>query len=139
MMVQLGIPFAAEPEQAEINQPDGAGRDAVTIQITSRQVRHGSRPQRWQNAGEPQHVNELLGVALFAPLLVVAVLGPAPTVHAGGLDMPQRVRRDPDVRPGRWDRQRADAPHRLPLRDLCPRRVAVPETFPAPFTGDSRA
>ena len=118
MMVQLGIFFAADPEQAEVDQPDGAGRDAVTIQTNSRQVLHSGRPQRRQNAGEPQHVKELLGVALFAPLLVVAVLGPAPAVHAGGLDVPQRVRRDPDVRPGRWDRQRADALQRLPLRDL---------------------
>src|SRR5580700_2701725 len=138
-MVQLGILFAADPEQAEVDQPDGAGRDAVTIQATSRQVRHGGRPQRRQNAGEPQHVKELLSVALFAPLLVVAVLDPAPAVHAGGLDVAQRVRRDPDVRPGRRDHQRADALQRLPLRDLRARRVAVPETFPTPLAGDPRA
>ena len=117
----------------------GFGLDAVTIETTARQVRHGGRPQRGQNAGEPQHVKEFLSVALFAPLLVVAVLGPAPAVHAGGLDVPQRVRRDPDVLPGRWDRQRTDALQYLPLRDLCARRVAVPETFAAPFAGDSRA
>jgi len=42
--------------------------------------------------GEPQHVGGLLGISLLSLQLLVAALGPAPAVHAGGLDVSQRVR-----------------------------------------------
>ena len=138
MMVQLGILLAPDAEQAEVDQPDGAGHDTVPVEAAALQVLQGGRPQRRERAGEPQHVSKLLGVSLLSPQLVVAVLGPASAVHAGGLDVSQRVRRDPDVRPGGRDRQRADAPQRLGVRDIRARRVAVPETFPGLEPGDAR-
>src|SRR6266446_9363116 len=87
MVVQLGVLLAADAKQAEIDQPDSASGDTVPIQAAALQVLHGGRPQRRQSAGEPQHVSELLGVALVSPQRVVDVLGPAPAVHAGGLDV----------------------------------------------------
>ena len=87
MMVQLGIFLAPDAEQAEVDQPDGAGHDPVPVEAAAPQVLQRGRPQRRERAGEPQHVGKLLRVSLLSPELVVAVLGPATAVHAGGLDM----------------------------------------------------
>src|ERR1700730_8425939 len=118
VVVQLGVLLAADTEQAEVDQPDSAGGDTVAMQAAALQVVYGGRPQRGQRAGEPQHVSELLGVALLSPQPVVQVLGPAPAIHAGRLDVAERVRRDPDVLPGGRDPQRADAVQGQALPDL---------------------
>ena len=72
-------------------------------------------------------MRELQGIALLAPERVVQVLGAALAVHAGCLDVAQRVGRDPDVLPGGRDPQRADALQGLRGRDQRPRLVQVPE------------
>src|SRR5487761_116445 len=129
MMVKLGIFLAPDAEQAEVDQPDGAGHDPVPVEVAALQVLQRGRPQRRERAGEPQHVGKLLRVSLLSPEPVVAVLGPATAVHAGGLDVSKRVRRDPDARPGGRDGYRADAQQRLGVRNVRARPVAVPETF----------
>jgi hypothetical protein len=67
MMVQLGIPLAADAEQAEIDQPDRTRNDALAVHVGTVQVLRRSRAQGWQRAGKPQHVSELLSVALLPP------------------------------------------------------------------------
>jgi hypothetical protein len=91
MMVQLGVLLAAEAEQAEVDQPDSAGRDAVAGEVATLQVRHGGSPKPGQGAGEPQHMRELLSVALLSPQRVVDVLRPAPAVYADRLHVAERV------------------------------------------------
>jgi hypothetical protein len=72
-------------------------------------------------------VRELLGVPLGTPERVVAVLPAAAAVDAGGLDVAERVGRDPDVAPRRRDGQLADAPQLVRGRHAGPVRVAVGE------------
>ena len=73
-MVEVGVPFLADAEQAKVDQPDHAGHNPVAGQAAVPQVLRGGRPQSGQRAGEPEHVPELLGVALLPPELVVEVL-----------------------------------------------------------------
>ena len=92
MVVKLGVPLATEPEQAEIDQPHRAGGYPVPVEPAPAQVMNSSDAQRGQHAGEPQHVLELLHIALLPPQLVVAVLSASPAVYAGGLDVAKRIR-----------------------------------------------
>jgi hypothetical protein len=139
VVAPLGVLLAADPEQSLVDQPDHAGRDPVEVEVAAPQVGRGGRAQAGQGAGEAQHVRELLRVALLAPQLVVAVLGAAAAVHAGGLDVPERVRRDPDAGPGGRDGQRPDPQQRGRLGDRRPGRVEVGRPAGAPLPGDARA
>ena len=59
--------LTADPEQAEVDQPDRAGGDPIPVERSPAQVVHGGGPQRGQRGGEPQHVVELLRIALLPP------------------------------------------------------------------------
>src|SRR5260370_19722301 len=52
--------------------------------------------------------------------------------------MTERVRRDPDVLPGRRDRERGDPPQRLLLRDIRAGRGDITEAFRTPVASDAR-
>jgi len=84
-------------------------------------------------------VLELLRVALLAPQLVVAILGPAPAVDAGGLDVTQGLGGDPDVLPSGRNRQRADAGQGLGVSDIRARGIVVPDARTGPDPGDPGA
>src|SRR6185437_11926347 len=101
------------------------------------QIVRGGRPQPGERVGEPEHVPELLGVALLPPEPVVEVLDPVLAVGARGLDVAERIRRDPDVRPGRRDPQRPDPVQRGGVRYLRPRRVEIAEAALAPDPADA--
>jgi hypothetical protein len=137
VVVEVGVPFLADAEQAEVDQPDYAGHDPVAGQAAVPQVPRGGRSQPGQRAGEPEHVPELLGVALLPPELVVEVLEPALAVGARGLDVAERVRRDPDVGPGGRDPECPDPLQRRGVGDLRPGQVEVPEAVPGPDPGDA--
>ena len=92
VVIELGVPLAADPEQPEVDQPDDASGHPVAVEVTSLQVGLGGGAQAGQRAGEAQDMGELLHVPLLAPQLVVAVLGPAPAVHPGRLDVAERIR-----------------------------------------------
>jgi hypothetical protein len=91
VVVQLGVPLAADAEQAQVDEADRGGGHPVPAQVPVAQVRHGGLAQRRQSQREPEHVVELLLVPVLAPPVVVAVLGAAPGVDAGGLDVAQRI------------------------------------------------
>ena len=92
MVVKLGVTLTTKPEQAKVDQPYRAGGYPVPVEPTPDQVMAGSDAKSGQRASEPQHVLELLRVALFPPPPVVAVLGASPAVHARGLDVAKRIR-----------------------------------------------
>jgi len=137
VVVEFGVPFPADAEHAEVDQPDHAGHDPVAGQAAVPQVGCRSRPQPGQRVGEPEHVPELLGVALLPPEPVVEILEPALAIGACGLDMAGRVRRDPDVRPGGRDAQRPDPAQRRGVGDLRAGRVQVADAIGVPDPGDA--
>ena len=138
VVIEFGVLLPADPEQAEVDQPDRGRGHAVAVEVAAAEVGHRGGPQRGQRAGEPQHVRELLGVALLTPHLVVAVLGPAPAVDARGLDVAQRVGRDPDVLPGRRDAEGTDACSVSAARDLRAGGIAIAEPAADPVSGNPR-
>ena len=84
-----------------------------------------------------------VGVAHLAPARVVAVLLAPLGVAAGRLEVAVGVRADPDVRPGRRDREGADArqrrlvAHRLPVRHpVGEARAGTPARDARPLVGD---
>ena len=138
MMVQLGVLLPADAKQPEVDQAHGACGHPITVQVAAAEISHGGRPQRGQRGGELEHVRELLGVALLTPQLVVEVLGPSPAVYARGLDMTERVWRDPNVLPGRRNGERTDPPQCLGVRDILTQGIAVPKAFSGRLTADPR-
>src|SRR5690606_30094895 len=66
-------------------------------------------PQARQRGAEAHDVVELPRSADPGPVRVVTVLLAAARVAAGRLQVPARRPADPDIRPGRRDRQAADA------------------------------
>jgi hypothetical protein len=70
---------------------------------------------------------------------VVEVLLAARRVHTGGLQVPERIRADPDVLPRRRDPQLANACEHFRLVDPVAILVEVLEALPAPTTRDTRA
>src|SRR5580704_11549625 len=107
-MVELCVLLAADAKKAEVDQPHRGGSHSVMIEVRMAQVLHSGCPQLRQRASEAHHVRELLHLTLLPPHLVVAVLGPASAVNAGGLDVAKGVGRDPDVLPGWRDTEGTD-------------------------------
>jgi hypothetical protein len=104
-LVLAGVLLAADAEEAEVEQPHGAGQHPGAAEVRGR-LQVGDDPLA--GSGEPRGELEdpvVLGqVPLDAPGVVVAVLPAALGVHAGGLDVPVRDRADPHVLPrGRQD------------------------------------
>jgi hypothetical protein len=138
VVIELGVPLPADPEQPEVDQAHHGRGHAVTVDGAATEIRHRGRAQRGQRVGEPEHVRELLDVTLLTPYLVVPVLGPAPAVDAGGLNVAQRIGRDPDVLPGWRDAKSAEAAKCLGTRDLQAGGIVIPEVAGDPLPGDPR-
>ena len=83
-----------------------------------------------EHRGEFEEVAELCGVALAHEVGMVAVLLPSALIAAGRLDMGRFARRDPHLRPGRRDGERADPPQRGCIAHRPPARVAIGEAGP---------
>ena len=138
VVVQLGVPFPADAEQAQVEQAHGAGRHPVPVQVPAAHVPQGRLAQPGQRQREPEHVRELLLVPVLAPPVVVAVLGPVPAIDPGGLDVAERVGRDPHLLPrGRQD-QGADPLERFRRGDRRAGRIPVGEAVRGLLPGDAR-
>src|SRR5512144_656527 len=107
--VLLSITVRANAHEGAVEQRYHRGQDLRPRQPEKGQIaadRPADRGERASELGEPV---ELRLVALGAPLLVIAIL-PAPfRVTSHRLQMPVRVGADPDIAPGRWNHQPADA------------------------------
>ena len=136
--VVLRVCLAADPEKAQVEKPYRAGEHALATKTLAGKAPVRVRPQRPEGPGEIEHALELLTIAPAAPGVMVEVLPPAGRVGAGCLEVPERVGADPDVRPRRRDRQRADPFELGPIADQAPIVPAVLETPAAAAARDSR-
>src|SRR5205085_8154764 len=101
------VALAADPEQPQIEQPERARENALANQPAPRQILDRALTKRRQRASEPDHLVELLAVAVLAPTLVVEILLASRVVLPGRLDVAHRVGADPYVGPRRGNRHRA--------------------------------
>src|SRR3954462_5399942 len=106
--VLLRVLLAADAEGAEVQQPDGGGEHSFPVQSAGTQGCGHGVPYVGKLLGDLQHALVLLGVPPGPPRVVVAVLPAAGGVDTGGLDVPVRPGTDPDVAPGRRDREATD-------------------------------
>src|SRR5206468_8658937 len=92
---------------------------------------------RRQDLAEGEQALVLRLVADLLPLRVVAVLLAPARVAAGRLDVAARMRADPDVGPGRRDRERPDARDRLAVADQLAVGIEVGERPAGPAPSDA--
>src|SRR5262249_18355127 len=130
--VLVGVLLAADPEEAAVEQRDREAEDTLTREPVAVEQPLGRRPQTWKAAREPEHLVELLAVALLTPDRVVEILPPAGGVRPHRLQMPVPVAADPDVAPRRRDHECPDPLElRLVVEPLTV-LVDVREATPAP-------
>src|SRR5439155_26136273 len=104
----LRILPAADPEEAGVEQPDGAGQHPLAGQAAAGEGLVQPAADVRQAPGQAEHAVELLPVAAGPPLLVVEVLPAAGRIGADRLDVAVRPGADPDIPPGGRDDQGGD-------------------------------
>ena len=122
-VVEPRVLVVADAHQGELEQPHAPPRAPSraagprSCQVACRRARR----MRGQGRGERRPSGRTSSRRGAPPARVVAVLLATARVAAGGLDVAVRVRADPDVGPGRRDRERLD------LLDASPRsRIVAP-------------
>ena len=138
-LVGFGVELAADPEEAEVEEPHRAGQRPLARHPVARQIPRRRPSQARQGDRELAHRLELARRRPPLPGLVVAVLLAAGGVDPGRLDMAEGVRADPHLLPGRRDRQLADPRQGLLVLHPPAVGVEVAEPLAAPAAGDSRA
>src|SRR4051794_30601506 len=136
-IVVLGVALAADPQEAAIEQTDGGGENARPGDAVAGQIALDLVPHVRQRLCEANHRVELLAILPLAPFLVVQVLLAPGVVHAGCLDVAQRVRADPDVLPRGRDSELGDPLEDLRIGDAATLRVEVLEALAAPAAGQA--
>ena len=135
--VLLRVVLGADAEEAAVEESHRAREHALPREPAPGEVLLRRPADTRQRARKPQHLVELLLVAPGPPLLVVEVLPPAGRIGSDRLDVPERVRTDPDVLPGRRDDELADALEDLLVLDPLAVLVQVLEAAASPAAEDS--
>src|SRR5690606_2834450 len=117
--VRYGVPLAACTEVRTTDQPNDRRQHLLPIQTAPLQVTIRGCAQLRQSIRNVQHPPPLLPVLPLDVTGTVAVLLATRSVEPPDLDLPLRVGRDVDVRPGRRNHERPD-PRERRLRSQLP-------------------
>src|SRR5207248_5954905 len=101
--------FVADPDQRLLQNQHHRRKYLLTRQTRSLQRRLRALANPRQLLGERQKPAVFHLVADVAPPRVIAILLPAARVAPDGLNMPARIRTNPDICPRRWNDQRLDS------------------------------
>ena len=128
--------FVADPDQRLLQNQHHRRKYLLTRQTRSLQRRLRALANPRQLLGERQKPAVFPLVADVAPPRVIAILLPAARVAPDGLNMPARIRTNPDICPRRWNDQRLDSTEhgRILDRQLCGEEPALPDRM---FAGSS--
>src|SRR6476646_4687071 len=137
-LVFLGVDLAADAEETEVEKADGAGERPLARHPLAAQVGGDGAAQLRQREGELPHQLELPFRLPLLPALVVEVLLAPGFVVPRRLDVAEGVGADPDLLPGRRDRQLPDPLQRLLVGDLLAGPVLVGEAATAAHAPDPR-
>src|SRR5206468_7729395 len=101
--------FVADADQRLLENQHHRRKHLLTRQTRSlqRRLRALANPRQLPRERQQPAVFHL--VADVAPARVIAILLPAARVAPDGLDMPARIRTNPDISPSRWNDQRLDS------------------------------
>ncbi len=110
--------FIAHADERGFEQAHDRGKHFVARQAGQAQVAADAGADARQGLAKSDQAREFALVACFAPAGMIAILLAAAIVAPGGLQMAARVGADPDVGPGGWNHQRADALERRGIADL---------------------
>ena len=109
-LVVARVLLVADADQRGLEQAHDGRQHLLARQAAAAQVGVDARADRRQRAAEREHAVELVRVAHARASAVVAVLLAAAGVAPGRLQVALARRADPDVGPGRRDRQHAQPP-----------------------------
>ena len=133
------VVLATDPEEAAVQQAHRTGEHPLRRKPLEGQVPGHAAAHERQGPRELDHGVELLLVAPLAPAPVVDVLLAATSVDSRRLDVAHRVGADPNVFPGRWDRELRDPLDHLRVLHAVAIRVDELEAAPSPAPRDPRA
>jgi hypothetical protein len=134
--VEPRVLVVTDPDERELEQADDRGEDLLAGQPRSGEVGIAAAPDARERSREGEHAVELLRAAPLVPVRVVAVLLAAAVIATGRLQVPVRPRADPDVGPGRRDRECRDAAALLGIADRPAVDIAVREATAGAMPGD---
>ena len=137
--ILLRVCLGPDPEEAEVQEPHGAGERPFAGQTARGDIASAHLPHRGKAPSQPEDAVEFLAAAASAPILVIQVLLPPGRVGAHRLEMAAFDRTDPHVRPGGRDRQRTDPLECRVIGDLLPVRMDVDKPSPLPHPRDARS
>ena len=136
--VEPGVLVVADPDQGQLEQLDDGRQDLLPRHPGLRQVGVAALADPRQDPSEVDEALELGVVAPGPPEVVVAVLLATLGITAGRLEVAGGIRADPDVGPGRRDRQRPEPGEDRPVADQLAIGAAIAEPAAAPLPGDAR-
>jgi hypothetical protein len=105
-------------------------RDALRLELVQLHVRRHRPPKLGKALAEADQPVEFRLLLRGAAIRVVEVLLPPGPVESGRLQPRARARGDPDVAPGRWDRERPNALERGLVGDPGSMAIEVAELSP---------
>jgi len=135
--VVLSVGLTADPEQAEVEQPEGCGHHAPAAHPALGQVRRHPAPGLGQPGGDLQHAIVLAGVAVGTPLLVVSVLSATRLVRTDRLQVAVGPGADPDVGVGGRNGEPLAPLDDLAVADPVPLGVVEDPAPPGPTPGEA--
>src|SRR5207248_10995442 len=130
--------LVAHAHERHLQEPDHHGHHLLARQPPAPEVPGHPPPDARQGAGEVDHAAVFVLVPHLAPAVVVAVLLAAAGVAPRGLDVPIGEWADPDVGPGRRNRERPYPVQRGGIRERFPRRCEIAETLTLSPPADPR-
>ncbi len=138
--VRPGVFVIADPDERLLEKTNDGGQHPPPGERGGFQVLRRASPDPGQRQAEFEEAFVLRLVARRAPGPVIAILLPSPGVPAGRLDVPARVGADPDVGPGRRNREGLDAVQRAGIADPPARTLDVdePSSDPPPTDAGGR-
>ena len=125
--VEARVLVVADPDERQLEEPDDGREDLLARHLRSRQVLVDSLADGRQCLGEGEEPLVLRRLAPAAVAGVVAVLLPAAVITTGRLKVAVRNGADPDVGPGRRDRELPDPRERLGVADRAAAAAAIGE------------
>jgi hypothetical protein len=136
--VVAGVLVAADADQGPLEQADGRRKDELARERPAGEVPGNPPPDARQGSRETLRPGVLVVIAAGTELRVVAVLLAAAGVSTGRLEVAGRRGTDPDVGPGRWNRERPDPPQLARIANRVALGRTVGEASPVAFPPDPR-